>query len=234
MLLATIAVGCTDDFESTNSDPNKLYNIELRNIFPGTVYRTMNTISDLNYYRMWFYSRQMAMYKYDERFRCVKKRLPGTDWIYQVFDQKNRIVMTQDGKDRLEDKWTYCVYDYFDQVIEQSIVTGTLSRDLIQERFDDPNFYNNLPYLGGTNDIHKPFSDDTFSVVDVLASTAYGNGRYEWGFLVKEALSQDQFLRYDENKQFCRNIKPTQIIVLQGDGLRVNSQILIIFVRMIQ
>ena len=53
MLLATIAVGCTDDFESTNSDPNKLYNIELRNIFPGTVYRTMNTISDLNYYRMW-------------------------------------------------------------------------------------------------------------------------------------------------------------------------------------
>ena len=60
MLLATIAVGCTDDFESTNSDPNKLYNIELRNIFPGTVYRTMNTISDLNYYRMWFYSRQMA------------------------------------------------------------------------------------------------------------------------------------------------------------------------------
>ena len=90
--------------------------------------------------------------------------------------------MTQDGKDRLEDKWTYCVYDYFDQVIEQSIVTGTLSRDLIQERFDDPNFYNNLPYLGGTNDIHKPFSDDTFS----------------------------------------------------GDGLRVNSQILIIFVRMIQ
>lgn len=43
MLLATIAVGCTDDFESTNSDPNKLYNIELRNIFPGTVYRTMNT-----------------------------------------------------------------------------------------------------------------------------------------------------------------------------------------------
>ena len=139
------------------------------------------------------------VYKYDERFRCVKKRLPGTDWIYQVFDQKNRIVMTQDGKDRLEDKWTYCVYDYFDQVIEQSIVTGTLSRDLIQERFDDPNFYNNLPYLGGTNDIHKPFSDDTFSVVDVLASTAYGNGRYEWGFLVKEALSQDQFLRYDEN-----------------------------------
>ena len=35
MLLATIAVGCTDDFESTNSDPNKLYNIELRNIFPA-------------------------------------------------------------------------------------------------------------------------------------------------------------------------------------------------------
>ena len=68
------------------------------------------------------------VYKYDERFRCVKKRLPGTDWIYQVFDQKNRIVMTQDGKDRLEDKWTYCVYDYFDQVI---------GKVLLRERYQE-------------------------------------------------------------------------------------------------
>ena len=138
------------------------------------------------------------VYKYDEKLRCVKKRLPGTDWVYQVFDQKDRIVMTQDGQDRLENKWIYSVYDYFDQVIEQSIVTGTLSRDFIQERFDSRGYYNDLPYLGGTNNIHKPFSDDAFSVVDVLASIAYGNSRYEWGYLVKEALSQDLFLRYNE------------------------------------
>lgn len=62
VLLAATAVSCTDGFETTNTDPNKLYgnNVELRNIFPGSVLRTMNAISDLNYYRMWYFSRQMA------------------------------------------------------------------------------------------------------------------------------------------------------------------------------
>ena len=42
LLLASTAVGCTDGFETTNSDPNKLYEVNLQSIFPGTVYKTMN------------------------------------------------------------------------------------------------------------------------------------------------------------------------------------------------
>lgn len=35
LLLASTAVGCTDGFETTNSDPNKLYEVNLQSIFPG-------------------------------------------------------------------------------------------------------------------------------------------------------------------------------------------------------
>lgn len=36
LLLASTAVGCTDGFETINSDPNKLYEVNLQSIFPGT------------------------------------------------------------------------------------------------------------------------------------------------------------------------------------------------------
>ena len=60
LLLASTAVGCTDGFETTNSDPNKLYEVNLQSIFPGTVYKTMNAISELNNNRMWSYSRYIT------------------------------------------------------------------------------------------------------------------------------------------------------------------------------
>ena len=34
LLLASTAVGCTDGFETTNSDPNKLYDVAVRHCSP--------------------------------------------------------------------------------------------------------------------------------------------------------------------------------------------------------
>lgn len=61
LLLATAATSCVDDFEEINSDPNKLYEITLQSIFPGTVYRTMDKISELNLNRMLSYSRHVTI-----------------------------------------------------------------------------------------------------------------------------------------------------------------------------
>ena len=64
LFVAGSAIGCTDGFEETNSDPNKLYEVNLPQIFPGTVYRTMQTISELNYNRMMSYSRYVTIVAY--------------------------------------------------------------------------------------------------------------------------------------------------------------------------
>lgn len=61
LFLATAVAGCIDDFEEINSDPNKMYEVTLQSIFPGTVYRTMNVISELNLNRMLSYSRYVTI-----------------------------------------------------------------------------------------------------------------------------------------------------------------------------
>lgn len=51
ILAATVilmGVSCTDRFEEINTNPNKFYRIELGQLFPGTVYRTMNAVGELN------------------------------------------------------------------------------------------------------------------------------------------------------------------------------------------
>lgn len=82
LLAALLCVGsmisCTDGFESANSDPNKIYDVSLRNIFPGTVKKTMDVMSELNFNRMWYYSRQVTS-------AWGSNAWEGTDAIYREF-----------------------------------------------------------------------------------------------------------------------------------------------------
>ena len=56
-------------------------------------------------------------YRYDYRNRCVQKRLPGCEWIYQVYDKADRLVLTQDGNQRARGKWTSYKYDRFGRLV---------------------------------------------------------------------------------------------------------------------
>lgn len=60
MAVAGIVTGCTDGFETVNQDPNRIYEVDLQSILPGSVYRTMNVISEANFNRMWSYGRQVS------------------------------------------------------------------------------------------------------------------------------------------------------------------------------
>ena len=62
------------------------------------------------------------LYKYDERGNCIQKRLPGCDWINMVYDKADRLILSQDGNQRLkkqQDKkqWTITKYDVLGRVI---------------------------------------------------------------------------------------------------------------------
>ena len=65
--------------------------------------------------------RQLAYrYDYDRWGRMTVKRLPGCDPVYLVYDKRDRLVMSQDGKQRDENanKWSYSLYDPRNRVIE--------------------------------------------------------------------------------------------------------------------
>ncbi len=52
---------CTDDFEETNTNPNKFYTTDFKYVLPGSVYKTINVISDLNYNYLLNYSRLVTV-----------------------------------------------------------------------------------------------------------------------------------------------------------------------------
>ncbi len=49
LLSLSVLGACTDDFEEVNTNPNKVYNVELEHVFAGTVKRTMDIVAELNY-----------------------------------------------------------------------------------------------------------------------------------------------------------------------------------------
>ena len=59
-------------------------------------------------------------YRYDGRQRMIAKKVPGADWVYMVYDQWDRLVLTQDGNQRLNDQWSFTKYD----VLNRPIITG--------------------------------------------------------------------------------------------------------------
>lgn len=92
------------------------------------------------------------LYKYDERGNCIEKRLPGCESIYMVYDRADRLIMSQDGNQRLSNKWTITKYDVLERVIftglASSISTShtdliaTYKDELIVETYDSGTYAN--------------------------------------------------------------------------------------------
>ena len=65
------------------------------------------------------------VYKYDGRNRCVEKRMPGSQPTYMIYDNGDRLVMSQDGNMRVQDQWLYTEYDKLNRPTRQSIIKSS-------------------------------------------------------------------------------------------------------------
>lgn len=50
-------------------------------------------------------------YAYDQHRRMIQKKVPGAAEVYMIYDQRDRLVMTQDGNLRAAGKWMVTLYD---------------------------------------------------------------------------------------------------------------------------
>jgi RHS repeat-associated protein len=76
-------------------------------------------------------------YRYDGRKRIREKRVPGADWVYMVYDNLDRLVLTQDGKQRAGATsaikyWTFTKYDRLNRPILTGIKDTTTTTQLTQ------------------------------------------------------------------------------------------------------
>src|SRR5690606_2299147 len=60
-------------------------------------------------------------YRYDHRSRMTVKKVPGAAPVYMVYDQRDRLVLTQDGRQREAGEWTFTKYD----ALNRPVSTGT-------------------------------------------------------------------------------------------------------------
>ena len=121
-------------------------------------------------------------YKYDDRGRCIRKKMPGSDYVENVYDNADRLLFSQDGRQRASgNKWTFCQYDKFSRLTCRGECVNKITTDAnavvhIRNYYDDYGF---LKQTGFTNRSYFTVSDTlcarslpTGSVVSVLGNTS--------------------------------------------------------------
>lgn len=100
----------------------------LRFIIPPKLATVNNpTQSDLDNY--------VSQYVYNNRQRVIKEKSPGkdNDWVYTVYDQWDRPVLTQDGVQRSKspNEWSFIKYDAFSRPIMTGVLQSNSSYDIM-------------------------------------------------------------------------------------------------------
>jgi RHS repeat-associated protein len=72
-----------------------------------------------------FLKRWSFRYVYDERKRMTQKQVPGAEAVYMVYDNRDRLVLTQDGNQRANNLWTFTKYDELNRPIATGIKDTT-------------------------------------------------------------------------------------------------------------
>ena len=98
-------------------------------------------------------------YQYDHRNRCVRKTLPGAQYVEYTYDDADRLTYSQDGNQRAKNTWTYYLYDKFGRLTEQGECTGKDASS--GKTVHLKKYYDSYGFTGGTGFPASQFANDT-------------------------------------------------------------------------
>ncbi|MCG8307379.1 MAG: DUF6443 domain-containing protein, partial [Cytophagales bacterium] len=67
----------------------------------------------------------LFVYKYDGRNRMIEKKVPGAEPVYMIYDDRDRLVLTQDGEQRKNNLWLFTKYDALNRPVLTGAYTNT-------------------------------------------------------------------------------------------------------------
>lgn len=116
-------------------------------------------------------------YHYDSQGRPVEKKLPGKGWEYSIYDQQDRVIMTQDAKLRTVDNtfsakgWMFVKYDKWGRVLYSGFFPSEDSRGTIQ------NTINTIPLNAENNESRSdsPFTANGMQIFYTQNAFPTGN-----------------------------------------------------------
>lgn len=116
----------------------------LRYIIPPKAYNLANTFDETNTPNSTYFKEGIYAFRYDERGRIVEKYVPSGGWKYQVYNELDQVVMTQDPRQRETNIWVWVKYDGHGRTVMSGTLTNTADRATIQGYFlsflDDKQF----------------------------------------------------------------------------------------------
>lgn len=77
--------------------------------------------------------KQTYQYTYDNRGRVIEKLLPGVDPVYMIYDNRDRLVLSQDGNQRSRNEWIFHKYDQLNRDILMGIIVLAGSREEVNQ-----------------------------------------------------------------------------------------------------
>ena len=80
-------------------------------------------------------------YGYDDLNRMIIKQLPGASAVYMVYDNRDRLVLSQDGEQRIANQWICNLYDQLNRSVITGFIRTTVMHGQLQSDFS--NFYQN-------------------------------------------------------------------------------------------
>ncbi len=120
-------------------------------------------------------------YQYDDKKRMSIKKLPGADSIYMVYNERDQLVLVQDGERRNNNDWIYTKYDQYSRPIITGIHHNTsyTSQSSMQEAVNTHYEIYGILYetLNSGNYSNNAFP--TSGVTEVLSYNYYDNYSFD-------------------------------------------------------
>jgi RHS repeat-associated protein len=99
---------------------------------------TVSVANDAAFIGDWLFS-----YTYDLKGRVIEKQVPGTAPVYQVYNKRDELILSQDGKQRngyngkAAGEWSFTKYDAFGRIVLTGLYAGgTKTRKDLQDAAD--------------------------------------------------------------------------------------------------
>jgi RHS repeat-associated protein len=109
-------------------------------------------------------SEQCFRYEYDHRNRMIRKKVPGAEEVWMVYDARDRLVMTQDGNMRSssQKKWMYTLYDTQNRPIATGLMTDPDNYNSLSHHLNLASSSTAYPNTGSytTEELSRTFYDD--------------------------------------------------------------------------
>ncbi len=166
-------------------------------------------------------------YEYDARKRMIIKQLPGAEPVYIVYDNRDRLVLTQDGNLRKDNatpannlnKWLYTKYDHLNRAVLTGIVTANTVYDqaamqtVVDNAYDGTGrkYYvdrdiNQTGSLGFKDESFPKSTDSFVSDIDYLTATYYDNYSFPGSLYFNTGSNISDYSDNDGNTAYNDNL----------------------------